>query len=51
MVLHVDTFHESYCLLLYSPFWILNRTVLKLELQVKNFFDFFYKRLFDLFVD
>ncbi len=38
MILRVDTFHESYRLLLYSPFWILNRTGLKLELQVKIFF-------------
>jgi len=40
MILRVDTFHESYRLLFYSPFWILNRTELKLEFQVKNFLDF-----------
>ena len=34
MVLRVDSFHESHRLLLYSPFWILNRTGLKLEFQV-----------------
>ncbi len=39
MILRVDTFHESYRLLLYSPFWILNRTDLKLEFQVKRFFE------------
>jgi len=37
MVLRVDTFHESYRLLLYSPFWIVNRTELQLEFQVNNF--------------
>ncbi len=37
MILRVDIFHESYRLLLYSPFWILNRTELKLEFQVKKF--------------
>ncbi|CAF5098415.1 unnamed protein product, partial [Rotaria sp. Silwood1] len=36
MVLRVDTFHESYRLLLYSPFWILNRTQLNLEFQIEN---------------
>ncbi|CAF4454013.1 unnamed protein product [Rotaria socialis] len=36
MVLRVDTFHESYDLLLYSPFWILNRTELQLEFQIEN---------------
>ena len=37
MVLRVDSFHESYRLLLYSPFWILNRTGLKLEFQVEKY--------------
>jgi hypothetical protein len=37
MILRVDTLHESYRLFLYSPFWIVNRTELQLELQVKNF--------------
>ncbi|CAF1542330.1 unnamed protein product [Adineta steineri] len=36
MVLRVDTFHESYRLLFYSPFWILNRTELQLEFQIEN---------------
>ncbi|CAF4257432.1 unnamed protein product, partial [Rotaria sp. Silwood2] len=36
MVLRVDTFHESYRLLFYSPLWILNRTDLKLEFQIEN---------------
>ena len=35
MVLRVEAYHESYRLSLYSPFWVLNRTNLKLELQVK----------------
>jgi hypothetical protein len=49
MILRVDTFHESYRLLFYSPFWILNRTELKLEFQVNNFlflfliFSFLYR--------
>ncbi len=34
MVLRIDSFHESFRLLLYSPFWILNRTELQLEFQV-----------------
>ena len=37
MILRVDTYHESYRLSLYSPFWVLNRTDLKLELLVKKF--------------
>lgn len=37
MILRFDTFYESYRLLLYSPFWFLNRTELPLEFQVKNF--------------
>ncbi|UJR35157.1 hypothetical protein I4U23_027926 [Adineta vaga] len=36
IVLRVDTFHESYRLLLYSPFWILNRTELPLEFQIET---------------
>ncbi|CAF1245225.1 unnamed protein product [Adineta ricciae] len=36
MVLRIDTYHESYRLLLYSPFWILNRTELSLEFQIEN---------------
>ena len=36
MVLRVDAYHESYRLSLYSPYWILNRTNLKLEFQVKK---------------
>ncbi|CAF2933999.1 unnamed protein product [Rotaria sp. Silwood2] len=36
MVLRVDSFHESYRLLLYSPFWVLNRTELNLEFQIDN---------------
>ncbi len=35
MVLRIDTYHESYRLLLYSPFWINNRTELQLQFQVK----------------
>lgn len=35
MVLRVDTYHQSYRLSLYSPFWVLNRTDLKLEFQVE----------------
>ncbi len=41
MVLRVDTYHHSYRLSLYAPFWILNRTDLKLELQVEKFPCFF----------
>ncbi|CAF4887256.1 unnamed protein product [Rotaria sp. Silwood1] len=36
MILRVDTLHESYRLFLYSPFWIINRTELQLELQIEN---------------
>ncbi|CAF5055703.1 unnamed protein product, partial [Rotaria socialis] len=36
MILRVDTLHESYSLFLYSPFWIINRTELQLELQIEN---------------
>ena len=36
MVLRVDTFHESFRLSLYASFWILNRTDLQLEFQVKS---------------
>ncbi|CAF0751812.1 unnamed protein product [Rotaria sordida] len=36
MVLRVDSFNESYRLLLYSPFWVLNRTELNLEFQIEN---------------
>jgi len=36
MLLRVDAYHESYRLSLYSPFWILNRTDLKLEFQVEK---------------
>ncbi|CAF0869350.1 unnamed protein product [Rotaria sordida] len=36
MVLRVDSFNESYRLLLYSPFWVLNRTQLNLEFQIEN---------------
>ncbi|CAF4725762.1 unnamed protein product, partial [Rotaria sp. Silwood2] len=36
MALRVDTFHESYRLLFYSPLWILNRTDLKLGFQIEN---------------
>ncbi|CAF1275242.1 unnamed protein product [Rotaria sp. Silwood1] len=35
MILRVDTFHESYRLLLYSSLWILNCIDLKLEFQIK----------------
>ncbi len=41
MLLRVDAYHESYRLSLYSPFWILNRTDLKLEFQVEKFLFFF----------
>ena len=34
-ILRVDTFHESYRLLLYSPFWILNRTGIKTGISGK----------------
>jgi hypothetical protein len=44
MILRVDSFHESYRLLLYSPFWILNRTELKLEFQVKNLRVWFFRK-------
>ncbi len=37
MILRIDSFHESYRLLLYSPYWILNRTELKLEFQVNKY--------------
>jgi hypothetical protein len=30
----VDTFHDSYRLSLYAPFWIINHTDLKLEFRV-----------------
>jgi hypothetical protein len=40
MILRVDAYHESYRLSLYTLFWILNRTNLKLEFQVKKFFYF-----------
>ncbi|CAF3681386.1 unnamed protein product [Rotaria sordida] len=36
MILRVDAFHESYRLLFYAPFWILNRTDLKLDFQIEN---------------
>ncbi len=38
MALRVDTYHESYRLSLYTPFWVLNRTDLKLEFQVEKFY-------------
>jgi hypothetical protein len=45
MALRVDTYHESYRLSLYAPFWVLNRTDLKLEFQVEKFY--FYVFDFD----
>ncbi|CAF3586652.1 unnamed protein product [Adineta steineri] len=36
MMLRVDAYHDSYRLSLYTPFWVLNRTNLKLELQIEN---------------
>ncbi|UJR10669.1 hypothetical protein I4U23_014864 [Adineta vaga] len=36
LVLRVDAYHESYRLSIYSPFWIINRTNLKLEFQIEN---------------
>jgi hypothetical protein len=45
MALRVDTYHESYRLSLYTPFWVLNRTDLKLEFQVEKFY--FYVFDFD----
>ena len=34
MILSIEIFRQSYYLLLYSPFWILNRTKLKFDFQV-----------------
>jgi len=48
MILRVDILHKSYYLSLYSPFWILNRTELKLEFQVKK--NFIIIKYFVLFV-
>ncbi|CAF1363637.1 unnamed protein product [Rotaria magnacalcarata] len=36
MILRVDAYHESYRLLLFSPFWILNCTDLKIDFQIEN---------------
>lgn len=38
MILRVDAYHASYRLSLYTPFWVLNRTDLKLEFQVNEIF-------------
>jgi hypothetical protein len=34
----MEIFHQSYRLLLYTPFWIVNHTNLKLEFQVGDLF-------------
>ncbi|CAF3899768.1 unnamed protein product, partial [Rotaria magnacalcarata] len=36
MILRVDAYHESYRLLIFSPFWIVNRTDLKIDFQIEN---------------
>ncbi|CAF4556270.1 unnamed protein product, partial [Didymodactylos carnosus] len=36
MALRVETFHKSYRILLYAPYWILNRTSFDLDFQIEN---------------
>ena len=48
MILHMELFHESSRLLLYTPFWIINQTRLKLEFQVRIWNLIFILKFFDL---